>query len=1290
MTQTPLDWSEEILQEIFRNTSFGFVLIDLHGTIIEINEAFATMLERERSRILGRKMSEFVLEDDRDLTDTLLSRLCDSEIGNYDIQRRFALRGGNVLTTKVTASIIRSKDDEPICAVELIEDIGARLSAEHALRESELRYRKVVEDQMDFIVRWLPNGTRIFVNDAYCRYFDAPREKILGTSFFPLIAKEDRAAVRQRIAALTPENPVSTDQHRVLLPSGDVGWQEWTDRAIFDESGRIVELQSVGRDVTEQKAAEEALVRSEERFRRLFQDLPIAVWEVDWSEIVAHAEAAGFRSREEVLALGDDLVSEFGHFLGLSRILGVNPVALDLAGVSSHAEFVTWNRLAYPPESIETVVRAASSMVFGEAQETEIEIPMIRANGERIEVLLRWAKSGTEEEPWRFIVTVQDQTERKKAERALTESESRFRRFFRDLSIAAWLSDWSGVVEELEARGIDSPEALRAAFSERPDEFRVVGSRTVIRAVNPVALRLVGAETQEEFESWLPRYDAVAARRIVEASIPLLFRLADTATCEVPIRTLDGEAREVLLQWARTGSEREPWTFVVTALDLTERKKAERALWQSEAKYRSLFDELPIAVWVSDYSETVPILEQIGITSTAQVIEFANNNPKPERGSVRVREMNSVARGFFGVRDCGEFEVVMAKAITEESWRRLARATAPLIFDGQNETSVELTLERDDGTTYDILTRWGRTEPQDESWTFIVSAIDVTERNAAERALRASEAKYRRLFDELPIAVWVADWAEVIDEISEMGIRTKEDLIELAHQKGKPELVRISQASTVVEMNSVGLELFEIPERSEFRGRLGEMLTPESWRRLVRAAAPLIFENRHVVSVELTLERDDGTSFDLLTRWSRTEPRESSKRFIVSAIDVTERNQIEKDLEAQRRLLEQAEAIALLGSWEWDARSDEIRGSAEYSRILGRPEVERWTLDDFMDRVHREDLPRVMTLLSSGPGRGIGEPFDFRIVTPSGEVKHVRSQGYLARDEVGNLTGGFGMLQDVTAQKEAERVADQQREELVRADKMISLGILVSGVAHEINNPNHFIMLNAPFLRDVWRDALPALETWATDHSPFELAGLDWEEIRTEVPEILDEIQQGTERIRAIVAELKNFARDPGRGMSPNISINDVVRSAARLIAKRVKYSTSNFEITYADDLPSVHANMQKLEQVVINLVLNACDALGSSESAIRVVTGMDEGRNHVFVRVEDEGAGIPAEDLKRILDPFFTTKRTEGGTGLGLAVSHRIVKEHGGELRFDSEVGVGTTAIMKIPVDNDENGETN
>jgi len=122
---------------------------------------------------------------------------------------------------------------------------------------ANLPYRAVVDDMSELVVRWKPDGTRLFVNNAYCRLFGARLDEIIGTSFWPLITDEDRAEVQTRIAALRAEHPVTTGRHRAVGPGGSIIWMEWVDRAVFDDDGRLLELQSVGRDITERATLEE-------------------------------------------------------------------------------------------------------------------------------------------------------------------------------------------------------------------------------------------------------------------------------------------------------------------------------------------------------------------------------------------------------------------------------------------------------------------------------------------------------------------------------------------------------------------------------------------------------------------------------------------------------------------------------------------------------------------------------------------------------------------------------------------------------------------------------------------------------------------------------------------------------------------------------------------------------------------------------------------------------------------------------------------------------------------------
>lgn len=272
------------------------------------------------------------------------------------------------------------------------------------------------------------------------------------------------------------------------------------------------------------------------------------------------------------------------------------------------------------------------------------------------------------------------------------------------------------------------------------------------------------------------------------------------------------------------------------------------------------------------------------------------------------------------------------------------------------------------------------------------------------------------------------------------------------------------------------------------------------------------------------------------------------------------------------------------------------------------------------------------------------------------------------------------LAREAAERKRALEELRLHQDKLIQADKMASLGILVSGVAHEINNPNGLILLNMPILKEVYRDAVEVLESHYRDSGDFPLGGLPYSRMRNEVPHMLDEMLEGAKRIKRIVEELKDFARQDDNSGSDLFDLNQVGQAAVRLVDSSIRKATVNFSAEYAADLPLVRGNAQRIEQVVVNLLLNACQALPSTERRITLATFRVSNARIVALTVTDEGVGIASEHIPRLTDPFFTTKRETGGTGLGLSVSAGIVNEHGGTLKFNSTPGVGTTVILTLP----------
>jgi polar amino acid transport system substrate-binding protein len=274
------------------------------------------------------------------------------------------------------------------------------------------------------------------------------------------------------------------------------------------------------------------------------------------------------------------------------------------------------------------------------------------------------------------------------------------------------------------------------------------------------------------------------------------------------------------------------------------------------------------------------------------------------------------------------------------------------------------------------------------------------------------------------------------------------------------------------------------------------------------------------------------------------------------------------------------------------------------------------------------------------------------------------------------------LAQQVTAKERALEELRLQQDKLVQADKMTSLGILVSGVAHEINNPNGLILLNLPTLKEAGADAEMILDEHYRLHGEFIYGGLPYSRMRDNIPRLFTEMHEGAKRIKRIVDDLKDFARGDSNATMEPLDINAVAQAAVRLVEPSLRNSTAHFTVVYAADLPKVRGSVQRIEQVIVNLLLNACQALPDNERKISLVTGLDQSTGSVTLTVTDEGIGIPPEVRPYLTDPFFTTKRDTGGTGLGLSVSAGIVKEHGGSLDFDSVPGEGTVVTLRLPTE--------
>jgi signal transduction histidine kinase len=269
------------------------------------------------------------------------------------------------------------------------------------------------------------------------------------------------------------------------------------------------------------------------------------------------------------------------------------------------------------------------------------------------------------------------------------------------------------------------------------------------------------------------------------------------------------------------------------------------------------------------------------------------------------------------------------------------------------------------------------------------------------------------------------------------------------------------------------------------------------------------------------------------------------------------------------------------------------------------------------------------------------------------------------------VDGILEFYRDVTLEKTYEQ-------QLQQADKLASLGQLVSGIGHEINNPNQFIRGNIKIIKQALEDMLPIVDEYQKSHDDLTIARLKYDFFREHIMVLVNDMSHGSERIKNIVEGLRSFARKDEGLLVDTVDMNTLIEASARLVHNEVhKHADINLEL--ADNIPTFIGNSQKIEQVLINLLVNAGQAMPDDRMGL-ITVRTREVNGEIIVDIEDDGQGMTEKTLKQIFDPFFTTKRARGGTGLGLAIAYRIVEEHRGRMSVASELGKGTTFTIRIP----------
>jgi signal transduction histidine kinase/ActR/RegA family two-component response regulator len=299
---------------------------------------------------------------------------------------------------------------------------------------------------------------------------------------------------------------------------------------------------------------------------------------------------------------------------------------------------------------------------------------------------------------------------------------------------------------------------------------------------------------------------------------------------------------------------------------------------------------------------------------------------------------------------------------------------------------------------------------------------------------------------------------------------------------------------------------------------------------------------------------------------------------------------------------------------------------------------------------------------------------------PSGDHKHwyrIDIQPFTDQHDAVML-----VCHDVTEQRKTQRSLKKSRGHLYQAQKMEALGTLVAGVAHEINNPISLMMFNLPIVRRVWQDILPLLEQMTPPITGRRLGGFSLTYLQTNFSRLIDDMDMAASRVSKIVKDLKNFSRRSYVSEKKPLQINAAVTNALRLARTTIQKSGVDLIIALADDLPCIHGNLPSIEQIILNILINAVQAIDGEQGKITIKTGLRPKDAMVFVALTDNGRGVAPSVAEKLFDPFVTDKQKSGGSGLGLAVSYSLAQAHNGSITFEAAAGGGTTFTIWLPAD--------
>ncbi len=1172
------------------------IVLDREGFIFNISTLSARQLGFSRPEILGRNILDFLSPEHQK---KILVELNRDFKGDYfpGIDVDLIEKDGSLHTILFDpAEVILYEGEIPIRIHFSGIDITERKRIENTLREERNRAQKYLDTAGVIFVVINSEQKVIQINRKGCEILECDEKNIIGKNWFdsfipPRYGREMKGSFHRLIKGEAV--PREYFENPVIARSGEEKIIAWHNTVLADNDGNVIGILASGEDISKRKRAEMALRESEERYRNIFE----------------HSVLGIYRTTPD------------------GQILIANPALVRMLGYSSYKELCKRNL-----EDIGFELQESRS-IFKEN---------IQRNGEVMGLETVWmredrtpifvsenAKAFYDEEGniSFYEGTVEDISKRKLSEKALYESELRFR---------------------------ELADLLPQTIFELDDKGNLV-------FVNRIAFDSFGY-SEEDFEEGLNVFQMVVPgdRERIMDHLQRVICGEKISGIEYTATRKDGDTFPILIYASPIihGAELSGIRGIV--VDVTEQKRAEEKIKHLNAVLRAISNVNQIIVKETDRGKLLKgvcesLIETRGYYS-AWIITFN------ELGKFQSSVSAGLDETFLHLGEQlehGDLPICIVKARMRSDVVVIAdpRSTCGgCVLSGKHKIGAVMSIKLEHNRkTYGILTVSVPEDfitEEDEHVLFSEVADDIS------FALYSLEQEERRKLAEEDVQEQKEFLENILDSLTHpfYVINADDHTIEMAN------------AASLIEDLSDDPTCYMVSHNRDDPCSGNEHTCPLEEVR--KNKKPVALEHVHI-------DKNGNTIFVEVHGYPIFDREGNVVQMIEYCIDITDRKKAEEELkqseESFKTLVSNIPGVTYRCAYDKDWTMEYV--SDEIERLSGYPASDFIynNIRSFGSIIHSDDREHAWNSVKKGVDKRDPYVIEYRIVDAAKSIRWVYERGQGVFDRNGELLWLDGAIFDITNRKNMEsklkeytehleREVQQRTNELVQVEKMAAIGQLVAGVAHEINNPLAYVKGNLELIMKKQAKLREMLDQENVDQG-----------IMDEIDKFMKPNVKGINRIAKITKTLKRFARRDVEGRTyadVNMGIRDTIVMVHNQIKEKVKLHE---DYGVRSKIP---CNIGQLNQVFMNLIMNAAEAIVDGDIWIKT---WEEDKN-IYIEFRDNGKGIPQDRINNIFEPFHTTK--DDGTGLGLSISYRIIKDHNGDITVKSDVGKGTTMTIRLPME--------